>query len=125
MNVQRDVSTNGNALTLNGNRYLKGLGAHADSTIHYDLGGACASITATVGIDDEVPPGTGSADFQVWLDGVQKFDSGHMTGGSAAQAVNVALTGGKDLALIVTDGGFGNGNSHSDWANAFLSCGSF
>jgi hypothetical protein len=61
----------------------------------------------------------------VVIDGVTRFDSGHLTGGSPARAVNVDLTGVEDLALIVTDGGFGNGNSHSDWAGAFLSCTSF
>jgi probable HAF family extracellular repeat protein len=63
LQIQHDVSTNGNILTLNGNRYLKGLGAHANSEIHYDLGGACTSLAVTVGIDDEVPAGTGSGDF--------------------------------------------------------------
>ncbi|HWF10353.1 MAG TPA: NPCBM/NEW2 domain-containing protein [Bryobacteraceae bacterium] len=125
LQIQHDVSTNGNILTLNGNRYLKGLGAHADSEIHYDLGGACTSFAATVGIDDEVPAGTGSGDFKVVADGVTKFASGHMTGGSPAQTVNVDLTGVEDLALIVTDDGFGIGNSHSDWAGAFLRCTSF
>ncbi len=48
-----------------------------------------------------------------------------MTGGSPAQAVNVDLTGAHDLALIVTDDGLGNGNSHADWAGALLSCNSF
>ncbi len=50
--VMRDVSTDGNIFSLNGNRFLKGLGTNADSTIHYELG-ACTSFTATVGVDDE------------------------------------------------------------------------
>ena len=125
LNVQRDVSTSGNLLSLNGNRYLKGIGAHTNSTIHYDLGGACSALGATVGVDDEIPAGTGSADFQVWADGRQIFGSGHMTGGSPPQPVNVDLTGVQDLALMVVDDGYAIGNSHADWAGAFLRCSTF
>ena len=120
--LQIDTSTNGNTLSLNGNKYLKGLGAYAYSEVHYALGGACTRFIATVGVDDEVPAGAGSADFQVSADGVLLFDSGHMTGGSAGQAIDVNIAGRATLGLVVTDGGYGNGDSHADWANARVEC---
>lgn len=120
--IQHDISTNGNPLTLSGKQYAKGLGAHADSEIHYPIGGACTRFTAVVGVDDEVPPGAGSADFQVWADGLLLFDSGHMTGGTPAQSIDVSLSGYAQLGLVVTDNGLGIGDSHSDWANAQVQC---
>jgi hypothetical protein len=121
--IQLDKSTAGNTLTLGGNTYLKGIGAHAVSEIRYSLNQRCTRFTATVGVDDEVPAGAGDVDFQVWADGVSLYDSGHMTGGSPAQAVDVDLTARQTVGLIVTTGGNGNGDSHADWANAHFECG--
>jgi NPCBM/NEW2 domain/Hypothetical glycosyl hydrolase family 15 len=122
--VQIDKSTNGNMLSLNGNRYLKGLGVHSDSAIAYSLGGACTSFTATVGLDDEVPAGYDPAVFQVWADGMKLFDSGPMSVGSSAQNVAVNVTGAAMLTLVVTDAGLGTNYTNSDWAGALLTCSS-
>ena len=81
-----------------------------------------ASLTAVVGIDDEVRH-RGSAVFQVWTDGVKKYDSGLMTGAMAGTSINVNVTGATELALIITDGGDGNGGDHGDWADAQVTCG--
>ena len=43
--------------------------------------------------------------FQVWTDGVKKYDSGVMTATTATASVNVNLAGAVELALIITDGG--------------------
>jgi hypothetical protein len=120
--LQTNTSTYGNRFTLNGNTWLKGLGSHAYAEIHYNVAGGCQRFVATVGVDDEVPAGAGSADFQVTADGVLLFDSGRLTGGSRMQAIDVNIIGRSDLGLIVTDGGAGNGDSHADWANARVEC---
>ena len=45
-------------------------------------------------------------------------------GWSPAQSVNLTNIAGKnELALIVTDGGNGNGWDHADWADAKVTCG--
>ncbi len=49
------------------------------------LGGACSVFTAVVGLDDEVGA-NGSVVFQVWTDGVKRYDSGVMTGLAHRQA---------------------------------------
>ena len=111
--VERDRSNNdaaagdGLPLTLNGVVYAKGLGSHAPSDVRYALNGACTLLTVNIGVDDEV--GTnGSVVFQVWTDGVQRFDSGVMTGANSTRSVYVSVAGATQLALIVTDGGDGS-----------------
>src|SRR5256885_17240666 len=63
--VERDHSLgenlwgDGNAMTLHGTIYPKGLGTApfpgTPGTIDYDLGGPCTSLTATIGLADEEP----------------------------------------------------------------------
>ena len=113
--------SDGLPLTLNGVTYAKGLGAHAASDVRYALNGACSMMTALVGVDDEMGD-TGSVVFQVWVDGVQRYDSGVMTADDRRGYVNVDLTGASELALILTDAGDGNDSDHGDWANAQISC---
>jgi hypothetical protein len=125
--VELDRSNNdaaagdGLALTLNGVLYAKGLGAHAPSDVRYALNGTCTLLTVNIGVDDEVGA-NGSVVFQVWTDGVQRFDSGVMTGATATRSVYVSVAGATELALIVTDGGDGADFDHADWADAQLSC---
>jgi alpha-galactosidase len=58
-------SGDGRTLTVNGATYPKGLGVHANSEIRYALAGRCTSMTATVGVDDEVGS-LGSVLFEIW-----------------------------------------------------------
>ena len=46
------------------------------------------------------------------------YDSGMVTGTSAAKTVAVNVTGNTQLRLVVTDGGDGNDYDHGDWADA-------
>lgn len=127
--LQKDRSSFGNPITLNGVQYDKGLGAHAYSEIYYPLSsyGGCSSFTATVGLDDEVAPGVGWAKFQVWADGSLLFDSNFLSGGSPAVPVNLNLTGYQTMSLILTNGIYMAPFStiswdHGDWANAMITC---
>ena len=72
-----------------------------------------------VGVDDE-GGSNGSVVFQVYLDGVKKYDSGTMTGASATKFIDLDVTGAKTLRLVVTDAGNGNTFDHADWAGAVL-----
>lgn len=123
--VERDRSNaeagagDGRTITMRGLTYAKGLGVHAPSTVTLAPGGKYTQFEAMVGIDDETR-GNGSVIFQVWGDGRKLFDSGVMTGTTAARAVSVDLTNIQSLKLVVTDGGNGNTFDHADWANARL-----
>ncbi len=109
----------GGAINLNGVSTIKGLGAHANSEIVYDLAGKYSQFQTEVGIDDEVGS-AGSVVFQVVVDGVVKFQSGVLNGSSATVPVDVSVAGAQALKLVVTDGGDGTADDHADWANARL-----
>jgi hypothetical protein len=70
-------------------------------------------------VDDEVGA-LGSVTFEVWTDGVKRYDSGLMTGSSATKQISLPMTGVNQLRLVVTDGGDGRAADHADWAGAQL-----
>ncbi|GAA0591657.1 hypothetical protein GCM10009001_04730 [Virgibacillus siamensis] len=123
--VEKDMSNgekganDGSALTINGQTFDKGLGVHAPSEIVYQLDGKYSQFTSYVGVDDEVAGGA-SIVFQVWGDGEKLYDSGLMTDSDDAKKVDISVDGIKELKLVVTDGGNGNGQDHGDWGNALL-----
>jgi beta-galactosidase len=125
--VERDHSNgeqaagDGHTITLNGVTYAKGLGTHAQGDVRIFLGGQCHTITATVGVDDEV--GTnGSVMFTVVGDGSTLANTGVLTGSDPGQAISADLTGVQWLDLVTGDGGNGNGSDHADWAQAAMTC---
>lgn len=121
--IQRDRSVDGNRLTLLGDDgevvFEKGIGTHAHSEIVYDIEGkGYTTFESYVGVDREDTKGT--VTFQVWVDGEKVYDSGKMTGNTVMKFVSVDITGKKQLKLVVTDAGDGNGHDHADWADAKL-----
>src|SRR5262249_47507514 len=68
-------ASDGKKITLNTTQYDFGIGVHATSDITFNLNGQYSTFFSDVGIDDEVG-NNGSVDFQVYVDGVLKFDSG-------------------------------------------------
>ena len=68
------------------------------------------------------PAALGSVIFQVYTNGTLRYTSPVLTGASATQSVNLAITGSTDLRLAVqTDGS--PDFDHADWANARITCG--
>ena len=114
-------SGDGGPLILNGVTFAKGLGAHANSDIRYNLAGSCSTFSAQVGVDDDAG-NNGSIVFQVLADGVKIYDSGPVYGWGATQSVNVSVAGKNELALIINDAGDGAGWDHGDWADAKVTC---
>jgi NPCBM/NEW2 domain/Purple acid Phosphatase, N-terminal domain len=125
--AEKDISNgeqgsgDGHTLSIRGVTYTKGLGVHAASDIKYNVGGTCSTFVSDIGIDDEVQP-NGSVIFQVWGDGIKLYDSGLVTGTTAALHPSVNIAGKTTLELIVTDGGNGNNYDHADWAGAKITC---
>ncbi|MEU6417383.1 NPCBM/NEW2 domain-containing protein [Streptomyces spiralis] len=111
----------GHPLTLNGTAYTKGIGAHANSDIEFWLGGQCSSLTATVGIDDEIN-GYGGVSFSVVADGRTLWSSPTVSGKSDPVPVNVSLTGARHVHLVVTDTDGTKSGDHGDWADAKFHC---
>lgn len=109
----------GTPLSLRGTGFTKGLGVAGPSVAVFRLAQSCSTFSAQVGVDDATKGG-GSVVFQVWADGTKLFDSGVVTGMSAAMPVNVDVTGVRRLKLLVTNGGDGASLDRADWADAQL-----
>lgn len=125
--VEKDMSNGGTGagdgtpLTLNGTVFAKGLGAHANGTVRYFLGGRCSAFNATVGIDDAQPT-RGSVKFSVVADGTAKATTPVLGPTSAPLPLTVDVTGAQYVELVANDSGDGNGNDHADWADARFTC---
>ncbi|MEK4426870.1 NPCBM/NEW2 domain-containing protein [Solibacillus sp. FSL K6-1523] len=123
---RKDVSVSGNTLRLTGEdgsekSYEKGIGAHSNSTIVYDLTDKDADyFTSFVGVDRQMYGTVGSVVFQVFVDGEMQFDSGLMNSRDPQKFTEVNISGAGELKLVVTDGGNGNGSDHATWGDAKL-----
>lgn len=122
----KDISISRNKIRLTGEDgsekvYEKGIGAHSNSTIVYDLTDKEADyFTAFVGVDRQMFGTVGSVTFQVFVDGEKQFDSGLMNSRDPQKYIEVNISGAKELKLVVTDGGNGNGSDHASWGDAKL-----
>jgi alpha-galactosidase len=125
--VERNTSNgesaagDGHPITVGGVVYAKGLGVHAESSVEYYTGGACETVSAQVGVDDE-KGANGTVAFEVWADGTKVAATGVLTNAMPAQSLTADVTGAQLVRLVVTDGGDGIDSDHADWADALLSC---
>jgi glucose/arabinose dehydrogenase len=118
-----DGAGDGRTLTLNGQAFAKGLGVHANSEVSYTVPQGCTSFTSRIGVDDEVGA-QGSTVFSVFAGSTRLYASNVLTGASATATVDVPVTAGTVLRLVVGDSGDGNAFDHGDWADARFMCGS-
>ncbi|OAB47379.1 NPCBM/NEW2 domain-containing protein [Paenibacillus antarcticus] len=101
--------------------YARGIGAHSNSTIVYDLSDKNVDyFTSFVGVDRQMFGSIGSVSFEVFVDGEKKFDTGIMNSRDPQKFIEVDINGAKELRLVVTDGGNGNGSDHATWGDAKL-----
>ena len=120
--VQRDESTNGTPISIDGVGYAKGLGTNAISSIVIAIPAGCTEFSSEVGVDDSAD-GKGTVTFAVLVDGVQVADTGVMKGGEPEQLLTANVTGTSQLTLDVGDAGDGIGHDNGDWADAkFTGC---
>jgi hypothetical protein len=125
--VEKDKSNgemgagDGRTIAIRSNTYTKGLGVHAASDVRYNISGkGYTSFTSDLGLDNETN-GNGSVVFQVYLDGVLKYDSGIVRGRDAVKQLVLNVSGANELRLVVNNAGDGNAFDHADWAGAKLS----
>ncbi len=119
-----DATVDGNAITISGRKFDKGMGTHANAELVFDLSdGAYDLFTCWVGPDDESfdpqDPAEPSVVFEVHVDGRCVFNSGIMTRGQIRR-VSVPIAGARKLGLVVGDGGNWRYHDHADWADAAL-----
>jgi hypothetical protein len=107
---------------LGGIRYAKGLGVHADSEITYAINAGYRRFVARVGASDGEWGFT--ARFEVWGDGVKRFDSGPMYGSTGPTTqiadIDIDITGVNTLLLKLLSLDAGISGDHGDWAGARL-----
>ncbi len=113
----RDLSVDGNPLSIAGRKYEHGLGTHASSLMRIGLDGQAESFTADVGVDGS-ESADGTVTFMVVGDGKKLFETPVMRGGDPAKPVSVDLHGVKTVTLVVGDAGDGIDHDHADWADA-------
>jgi hypothetical protein len=117
----RDVSVDGNPLTVAGEAAEKGLGTHARSELRYQIFGAFERFQARVGIDDEVePPAAIRVVFEVWGDGRRLWSSAPIHNGREALDVDISVEGIQELTLRVLPVGDDIDYNHTDWLHARL-----
>lgn len=122
----KDISISGKTLRLTDENnqevsYARGIGAHSNSTIVYDLTDKNADyFTSFVGVDRQMYGTIGSVIIQVFVDGDKKFDSGLMNSRDPQKFIELDINGAKELKLVVTDGGNGNGSDHATWGDTKL-----
>jgi alpha-galactosidase len=135
---QIDKSAGGNAISLGGKTYERGIGVQAGSRIIINLKGRATRFTATVGVDDEVKNAErgGTVAFLVQADGRRLFPplpasaATRPRGGGgrgqlptvrttdAPRNIDLDVTGMNFLSLEVTPGNDGTTNDHASWADA-------
>lgn len=121
--VNRDKGVNNKAIELNSGSedivYDKGISAHANSSVVYNIEGkGYSTFEAYLGINQGAVKDKGSVTFEIWLDSQKVYDSGVVKGTDDQKFVSIPVDGAKEISLITTDAGNGNGSDHSVWADA-------
>ncbi|MGL6228266.1 MAG: NPCBM/NEW2 domain-containing protein, partial [Culicoidibacterales bacterium] len=123
---KKDINLNGNPLALtniagSATTYERGLGTHANAELVYDLSsGDYDRFQSYVGIDHDMSTKVGTITFEVYVDGVKRYDSGVMKAGDAQKYLSIDIAGASELKLVVTDAGNGNSADHATWGNPVL-----
>ncbi len=102
---KRDADVFGKPLVLGGEKFRRGLGVAAFTRLTYRMDGRFKRFKAMAGVCDSVASG-GKTAFKVLVDGEERFNNTKkpLTKGAKPRAVDVDVTGGKLLVLIVDFG---------------------
>ena len=114
---QRDRSARGGKIILGGVEHRKGVGVRARSLLGYPLEGAFKRFQAVLGLD-AAAMGLGAVRVEVEVDGKKLKEVG-LKGADAPQAIDVDVSGAKELLLRVTWAGVGQ-SDFVDWGSARL-----
>lgn len=114
---QKNQSVDGHPLTIAGQKFERGLGTHARSTLYIQLHGA-KTFSGSVGVDDEVSNSIAAIKFFIFGDGKLLWQSGVMRDSNPAKTFTVNLKGIKTLTLQVNEAKKDISYDHADWADA-------
>ncbi len=99
--------------------YIKGIGMHSPARLTYKIADGEKRFAASVALDDQTG-GRGSVVFRVFVDGNERFKSPLVTGGMAPLAVEVDVSGGRLVSLLVDYADRGDELDRADWLDARL-----
>lgn len=117
---QKDKSVvKGEIISLQGKRYYKGLGIHANCELTYKLDSLYKRFFSMIGLDDESGKG-GSVKFAVYLDKRKAYESELIKWGDKPKKVDLNVENAQELRLVVTDGGDWLILDRAAWAGARL-----
>jgi hypothetical protein len=111
-----DRNVEGGFLRVGGRLYLKGIGLHSAARLSYELPPGVKRFQAEAAIDDSAAHG--SVRFRVFLDGKEKFTSPTVRSGMAPVPIEVDLSGGKRLDLVVDFADRADVQDWADWLDA-------
>ncbi|OHS98997.1 Alpha-1,3-galactosidase B [Tritrichomonas foetus] len=112
----RDLSVDGNKLTIAGVSYEEGIGTHATSMIPITVPAGANKLTGACGIDDEIGnPAT--VKFSILSGSEVLWISPVMTNKVEAQTFSVDIPKGSKRLYLFADEVDTNENDHSDWVN--------
>ncbi len=115
-----DANIDDKPIVLNGKRYAKGLGTHANSEIIFNLPAGYSYFESDIGLDDTEDKKPGSVIFEVHVDGKLKYKSPVMRWDSSTDHIRISIKGANELILIVDDAGDGDTCDHASWAGAMV-----
>ena len=118
--LQLDANFNMEPIILNGKRYKKGLGTHANSEIVFDMKTSFTHFDSHVGLDDTEDRSPGSIVFKVFVDGKLKHKTPVMRWDSETEHIRVNVEGAQELKLTVENAGDGDTCDHASWADAMV-----
>jgi alpha-galactosidase len=110
------LSCDGNALSVGGKKYKRGIGTHAVSRLMIKVHGTGERFKGAAGVDDESGK-QASMEFFILGDKQVLWQSGLMKKGHAAREFDLDISGIDMLALYVSDGGDNIHYDHADWLN--------
>ncbi len=116
---RNDANATGTQLRAAGHPFAKGIGMHSAARLTYRLDKRYHRFAAEVALDDQVGD-RGAATFGVYVDDKLAWKSDMIRGGMPPVPVEVDVTGGKRLSLIVEFGDRGDELDRANWLDARL-----
>jgi alpha-galactosidase len=107
-------------LSLGGVTYAHGIGTLSINELIVDLKGEATRFVSMIGIDDAIKK-EGSVTYEIWLDDKKKLITDVINAGDPPQLVDIDVTGGHLLELVINDGGDTSNSDYADWAGAVIS----
>lgn len=115
---QVDKSFSGKPLSIAGQKFSRGVGTRALTTLWLELDGRAEKLLASVGVDDAADKAGAAVVFTVIGDERKLWESGVMRRGEPPKAVDLDLKGVRCLLMMVDHAAENSSANHADWADA-------